>query len=231
MEEKKIPVHVAIIADGNRRWAKQRGLPTMEGHRKGAETTKKLMKKAKELGIKIMTFWVFSTENWKRTQDEVGYLMRLFEEIIETQVQEALKEKTRIIHLGRKDRLPESLRKKIKSAEERTKHFTEHYFVIALDYGGKDEIIRAIQKIKKADDTTPITEESITLHLDTNVLPQPEPDLVIRTSGEERTSGFMTWQTAYSEYYFSPLYFPDFGPEALEKAVLEYGKRKRRFGK
>jgi undecaprenyl diphosphate synthase len=231
MEEQKIPNHIAIIADGNRRWAKQRGLPTMEGHRKGAETTKKLVRKAKKLGIKIMTFWVFSTENWKRTKDEVGYLMRLFEEMIVTQIKEALEEETRIVHLGRKDRLPEGLRNKINEAEEKTKHFTEHYFVLALDYGGRDEILRAVKKISEKGNSPHFTEEEMNNNLDTSVLPYPEPDLVIRTSGEERMSGFMSWQAAYSEYYFSPLLFPDFDEAALESAVRDYSERKRRFGK
>jgi len=231
MTDSKIPNHVAIIADGNRRWARERKLPLLEGHRKGAETMKLLTKKAKVLGIKIMSFWVFSTDNWKRTQEEVGYLMRLFEEMIESQIKDAIVEKTRIVHLGRKDRLPRSLRKKMESAEEKTKHFTEHFFCVALDYGGKDEVIRAINKLSNQDKKTSITEEDISSHLDTSVLPNPEPDLVIRTSGEERTSGFMIWQTTYSEYYFSPLLFPDFNGEALEKAIGDYTERKRRFGK
>ena len=146
MNEMKVPVHIAILADGNRRWAKERGLPTFEGHRKGAEMAKKLSKKAKALGIKIMTVWVFSTENWKRTIEETGYLMGLFDTFIDRERKEALKEKTRIIHMERKDRIPEGLRKKIIQAEEETKHFTNYYFVVALDYGGRDEIF--VQLIK-----------------------------------------------------------------------------------
>ena len=232
MDQKIIPVHIAIIADGNRRWAKERKLPTFEGHRRGFENIKLLSRKAKDLGVKIMTYWVFSTENWKRAVEEVGYLMGLAEEVIEIQLQEAIIEHTRIIHIGRKDRLPDMLRKKIEKAETTTSEFTEHYFVMALDYGGRDDIKRAIEKImheKKNSET--ISEEEISKHLDTALLPQPEPDLIIRTSGETRTSGFMTWQSAYSEYYFSELYFPDFGPEQLEKAIVDYGERKRRFGK
>lgn len=227
----KVPVHVAIIPDGNRRWAKNRGLPTLEGHRKGAETAKKLSKKAKALGIKIVTIWVFSTENWKRTVEETGYLMGLFDTFIDRERKEALKEKTRIIHIGRKDRIPESLRKKIIRAEEETKHFTDYYFVVALDYGGRDEILRAVsQMANDKHQMSNLQEKDLSKFLDTKNLPQPEPDMIIRTSGEERLSGFMTWQSAYSEYYFSPLMFPDFGPEELEKAIREYGERKRRFG-
>jgi len=225
MEQNIIPKHVAIIADGNRRWAKERNLPSFEGHRKGFENIKELSKEAKKLGINIITFWVFSTENWKRTAEEVGYLMRLAEKVIDGQIKDAIAEETRIVHIGRKDKLPIPLIKKIEKAEEMTKQFDKYYFVIALDYGGHDEILRAVQKMKD------VKTEKIDDYLDTHVLPYPNPDLIIRTSGEERLSGFMTWQSAYSEYYFSDLYFPDFGPAELEKAVIEYGNRKRRFGK
>lgn len=232
MEQKNIPVHVAVLADGNRRWAKEHNLPIFEGHRRGFENIKAISKKAKALGIRIITFWVFSTENWKRAKDEVGYLMNLAEKVIDVQIKDAIREETQIVHIGRKDRLPERLRKKIENAENETKKFTKYYFVMALDYGGRDEITRAMQKIiEEKKEASTITEDSINSHLDTTILPQPEPDLIIRTSGETRLSGFMTWQSAYSEYYFTPLYFPDFGPEELEKAVLEYGERKRRFGK
>jgi len=232
MDKMKIPVHIAILADGNRRWAKERGLPTLEGHRRGAEVVKQLSKKAKALGVKIITFWVFSTENWKRTVEETGYLMNLFDTFIDRERKEAIKEKTRIIHMGRKDRIPEGLRKKIVQAEEETKHFTDYYFVVALDYGGRDEVIRAIQKIHKDGlSMSNLQESDIDNYLDTKDLPQPDPDIIIRTSGEARLSGFMSWQSAYSEYYFSPLMFPDFGPDQLEDAIKEYGERKRRFGK
>jgi len=225
MDTNKIPSHIALIADGNRRWAKERNLPAFEGHRKGFENIKALSKKAKQLGVHIITFWVFSTENWKRAEDEVGYLMNLAAKVIDSQIGDAIKEKTRIVHIGRKDRLPEVLRKKIEKAEEQTKEFSQYFFVIALDYGGHDEIERAVKKMKD------VQTEKIDDYLDTHVLPYPNPDLIIRTSGEERLSGFMTWQSAYSEYCFSPLYFPDFGPDALEKVIQDYGQRKRRFGK
>jgi undecaprenyl diphosphate synthase len=217
--------HVAIICDGNRRWAKQRNLPSFEGHRQGFENIKLLSKKAKKLGISVITFWVFSTENWKRAKEEVSYLMNLAEQVIDSQIKDAIKEETRIVHIGRKDRFPEKLRAKIEKAENDTKHFSKYYFVMACDYGGHDEIERAVKKMKD-----PHTEK-IDSYLDTSVLPYPNPDLIIRTSGEYRLSGFMTWQSAYSEYYFTPLLFPDFNPEEFEKAVVEYGERSRRFGK
>ncbi|MFZ2026034.1 MAG: polyprenyl diphosphate synthase [Microgenomates group bacterium] len=217
--------HVALIADGNRRWAKEKNLPSFEGHRKGFENIKKLLKKGRDLGIRVMTFWVFSTENWKRKQEEVGYLMKLAEEVIEVQLKEAIEEETRIIHIGRKDRLPERLKAKIEKAEKQTKEFTKYYFVIALDYGGHDEIMRAVAKMKD------VHTEKLDDYLDTSILPYPNPDLIIRTGGEERLSGFMTWQSAYSEYFFSPLRFPDFLPDELEKAAEEFKSRQRRFGK
>jgi len=220
-----IPKHVAIIADGNRRWAKERKLPSFEGHRQGFENIKKLSKKAKQLGIHIITFWVFSTENWNRSQEEVGYLMKLAEKVIEIQKKEAIEEETRIVHIGRKDRIPTGLRKKIEEAERDTKEFTKYYFVVALDYGGRDEIERAIQKMNTS------REKTLEACLDTAVLPYPNPDLIIRTSGEQRLSGFMTWQGSYSEYFFTEKLFPDFTEDELEAAVLDYGMRKRRFGK
>jgi undecaprenyl diphosphate synthase len=220
-----VPKHIALIADGNRRWAQKRNLPAFEGHRRGFENIKALSKKAKQLGVHVITFWVFSTENWKRAKDEVGYLMNLAEKVIDSQIKDAIVEETRIVHIGRKDRLPEGLRIKMEKAEEDTKMFSKYYFVIALDYGGQDEIQRAVRKMKD------VKLEKIDDYLDTHILPFPNPDLIIRTSGEMRLSGFMTWQSAYSEYLFSPLFFPDFGPEALEKALTEYGERQRRFGK
>lgn len=225
MNAHTIPKHIAIIADGNRRWAKERGLPTFEGHRQGFENIKKLSRKAKSLGIKIITFWVFSTENWDRSHDEVGYLMKLAEKVIDIQKKEAIAEQTRIVHIGRKDRIPPQLRKKIEEAEQDTKQFDTYYFVVALDYGGRDEIMRAIEKMNASG------EKSVDACLDTAVLPHPNPDLIIRTSGEQRISGFMTWQGAYSEYYFTEKLFPDFDPDELEAAVLDFGLRKRRFGK
>lgn len=225
MDKPSVLNHIAIIADGNRRWARERNLPSFEGHRQGFENIKKLSKKGKELGIKIMTFWVFSTENWKREEKEVRYLMGLAERVIEAQMEEAIAEETRIVHIGRKDRLPEILRKKVENAEEKTKQFSKYYFVIALDYGGHDEINRSVKKMNLAQS------DKIEDFLDTHTLPFPNPDLIIRTGGEERLSGFMTWQSAYSEYFFSPLHFPDFGPDSLINALQEFNTRKRRFGK
>lgn len=227
-----IPKHVVIIPDGNRRWAKEKGLPTFEGHRRGFELTTKLVKKAKSLGVKVVTLWGFSTENWNRSREEVDYLMKLYEMMIDQNLKQALKEKTRIIHIGRKDRFSDVLRNKIIKAEEKTKSFNKFYLVIALDYGGKDEMLRAIGKISNFKfKISNLDENNFNQFLDTKDLPYPNPDLIIRTSGEQRTSGLMIWQAAYAEYIFVKEYFPDFSTQLFEKCIREYSQRQRRFGK
>ncbi|OGK30089.1 di-trans,poly-cis-decaprenylcistransferase [Candidatus Roizmanbacteria bacterium RIFCSPHIGHO2_12_FULL_33_9] len=220
-----IPNHVAIIPDGNRRWAKGKSLPTFEGHRRGFEIMRNIGRRARELGIKILTVWAFSTENWNRSKEEIEYLMDIYESWVDLHLEDAMKDKVRIIHMGRKDRIRDSLRKKLESAELKTKNFSKFYLCIALDYGGKDEIIRAVKSIKNKMDA-----KELEKHLDTKDLPYPNPDLVIRTSGEFRTSGFMPWQTVYSEYIILDKHFPDFTTKDLEECLTIYGKRKRRFG-
>ncbi|MDH7476120.1 MAG: polyprenyl diphosphate synthase [Microgenomates group bacterium] len=227
-----LPVHVAIIPDGNRRWAKKNNLPVFIGHQKGYERVVEIIRKAREMKIKILTIWGFSTENWLRNKQEVDYLMKIFETMIENNLKEAIKEKCRIIHLGRKDRFNERLRKKIIDAEETTKNFNKYYLCIALDYGGKDEIVRAIKKIKDSKfNISDLNETNFNQFLDSRELPQPEPDLIIRTSGELRTSGFMLWQSAYSEFVFIDKLFPDFTVADFEKSIRDYSLRERRFGK
>ncbi|MFA5135790.1 MAG: polyprenyl diphosphate synthase [Patescibacteria group bacterium] len=232
MDAKKNLFHVALIPDGNRRWARERNLPTFEGHRRGFDNIIKISSRARDLGIKIFTLWAFSTENWKRTKEEVGYLMKLYEQTIDVKLKQALQERTRIVHLGRKDRMPETLRKKIANAEEKTQNFDSYFFVVALDYGGRDEIVRAVQKMQGArSDTSQIQENDIDHYLDTKSLPHPNPDLIIRTSGENRVSGFMLWQSAYAEYMFVKKHCPDFLADDFEECVKEFEKRNRRFGK
>lgn len=227
-----LPKHIAIIPDGNRRWAKKRNLPAWEGHRAGFTQAKKLIQKAWSMGIVALTLWAFSTDNWKREIDEVSYLMRLYERMIDEYLQEAMKRKSRIIHLGRKDRINKTLCKKIINAEEKTAHFTGHTLCIALDYGGRDEMMRAINEVQSQKlKVKSINEAMLHQLLDTRNVPYPDVDLVIRTSGEKRTSGLMIWQAAYAEYYFSDAYFPDFSPRDLEDAIEEYQRRHRRFGK
>lgn len=224
-----IPNHVAIIPDGNRRWAKEKRKTTYEGHRKGFEGLIKITRKARELGIKVFTVWAFSTENWKRSKEEVGYLMKLYEIMLDKYLAEALKDGIRIIHLGRKDRINKNLKNKIINIEEKTKNFDKYYLCIALDYGGRDEIMRGINKIRNSQSV--ISEFDFNKYLDTKDLPYPNPDLIIRTSGEARTSGFLTWQSAYSEYIFVKKYLPDYSEDDFEKTINDFSKRQRRFGK
>lgn len=172
-----------------------------------------------------MTIWAFSTENWKRSDEEVSYLMDLYSIMIDRYLKEAIKNEIRIIHLGRKDRISNKLRNKISAAEEDTKNFNKYYLAIALDYGGRDEIIRAIRKNKINN------EEELNRALDTSSLPDPDPDLIIRTGGEKRLSGYLIWQSQYSELEFVDKYLPDYTPEDFARTINEYAKRNRRFGK
>ncbi|MBI4008682.1 di-trans,poly-cis-decaprenylcistransferase [Candidatus Roizmanbacteria bacterium] len=240
-----VPKHVAIILDGNRRWAREKGLPTFEGHRRGFNAVVKIGEKARELGIKIVTLWFFSTENFDRSEEEKGYLWKLFEEGIKSNLKTALKEQIRIIHIGRKDRIPKRLKDKIIEVEKKTKDFNKYYLVIALDYGGKDDILRGINKFRenfkfqisrqsRGSSKTAnfkLNEQIFSQFLDTKDLPQSDVDLVIRTGGEVRTSGFMIWQAAYAEYIFVKKYLPDFTPQDFENCIKEYQRRQRRFGK
>lgn len=225
-----IPQHIAIILDGNRRWAKAKGLPTFFGHKKGMENAKKIVLHAQKMGVKVITMYGFSTENWSRSEKEVGYLMKLFETYIDKNIADYKKRGIKFRHIGSLQELPSSLQKKIKDAIELTKNNKGLVANLALNYGGRDEIKRAVQKIitagTKAED---ITLDLISNNLDTVGL--SDPDFIIRTSGEQRTSGFLIWQGAYSELYFSKTDWPDFDAVEFDKAILEYGKRQRRYGK
>jgi undecaprenyl diphosphate synthase len=221
-----IPNHVAIIPDGNRRWAKEKGKNTYDGHKKGFEQLIKIAKKARNLGIKVFTVWAFSTENWNRSKEEIGYLMKLYEIMLDKYLKEALKDNVRIIHLGRKDRINNNLKNKIINIEEKTKSFDKSFLCIALDYGGRDEIVRAVRNSKSA-----IGELNLNQFLDTKDLPFPDPDLIIRTGGEQRVSGFMLWQSQYSELFFEKKYLPDYSDKDFESTIKEFSRRQRRFGK
>jgi undecaprenyl diphosphate synthase len=221
-----LPKHVAIIMDGNRRWAKKRGLPAFEGHRQGSLAFEKLVSKARDMGIKCLSTWAFSTENWKRSEKEVKKLFEIIEDMAKKYEDKCGKEKVRFVHIGRKDRIPTTLKDLIIKAEEDTKKFTEFTLVLAIDYGGHDELIRAIDKL--TDKGIKITPENIEKNLDTAEIPQI--DYIIRTGGEQRLSGFMSWQCAYAELYFTDTFFPAFTPKKFEEAIAEFSRRERRFG-
>jgi undecaprenyl diphosphate synthase len=224
--EKNIPVHIAIIPDGNRRWAKEKKLPTLEGHRRGALNFEKLLDAAKEKGVKVMTGWYFSTENWERSEEENNYLFDLARKLTEQYKKKVYEEDIRFKHLGRKDRLPKDIVDTLTKLEEDTKDKTSFTVCIGMDYGGQDELMRTFQKLRDKD--LEPTKENIEANLDTVDLPMP--DMIIRTGGDHRLSGFMSWQSAYAEFFFAPQYFPDFKPELLKEAIDNYGSRERRFG-
>jgi len=227
----KVPNHIAIIPDGNRRWARARGVHTFKGHKAGFDNAVALGRVAREWGIHTVTLWGFSTDNWDRTPEEIDYLMRLYHKLIDDYIKEAHENKVRLYHLGRKDRLPKSLLKKLKQAEEVTAGYDKFIMNIALDYGGRDEILRVIKKIvHNKHNEEDITSNLLDSYSDLNSQPYSNVDLMIRTSGEQRTSGFLMWHSDYNEFYFTDVHFPDFGPEKLREAVLDYSRRRRRFG-
>lgn len=221
--------HMALIVDGNRRWAKERGLSSYEGHRSGFLNTIDIANYIHTLGIDTATFWLFSTENWNRSDEEVQHLMKLFEEIVDLHLKNAIENKIMIVHLGRKDRLPALVIDAINEAEYRTAKFLDRTICLAIDYGGQDEIIRASGLASK--NGLDISAENLDTYLDTSVLKYPNPDLIFRSSGEKRLSGFMIWQAIYSELYFEKKFFPDVKPEDIDAAIEDYVSRNRRFGR
>ncbi|MCL4338422.1 polyprenyl diphosphate synthase [Patescibacteria group bacterium] len=226
-----IPKHVAIIMDGNRRWAKEKGLPSFEGHRIGEEKIEPIVDKAIELGIKNLTFWAFSTENWNRTKKEVSFLMNLYRRQLNKKVDNFHKKNVKVNVIGNITMFPEDIQRKTAKWMEKTKDNTRITVNIALSYGGRDEIIRAIEKwqIKFGKSKSKLTKEEFEKYLDT--AGQPDPDLLIRTGGEKRLSGFLLWQMEYAEFYFTDAYWPVFTPEEFMKAIIDYSGRMRRFGK
>lgn len=224
-----MPEHVAIIMDGNGRWAKQHGLPRTEGHRHGVENLRRILEAAVESNVKILTIYAFSTENWNRPKYEVEMLMRLLELFLERELDELHKNGVQIRHIGELDGVPARLQRRIKKGLELTKNNTRLILNVAFNYGGRDEIVRAVRRIVEAGiPADQITEDVISQYLYTCGL--PDPDLIIRTSGELRVSNFLIWQGSYSEYYATPTYWPDFDEIEFRKALEEYGTRKRRFG-
>lgn len=227
----KVPNHIAVILDGNRRWARARGLKTLDGHKAGFDASRKISKAARQFGVHTFTVWGFSTENWDRSPMEIRYLMKLFHQFFDEARKEAQESDTRIIHLGRKDRLPKSLTNKIAEVEAETLHNKKHVLNIALDYGGKDEIIRAMKQV--ITDKVPakkIDEKLFEKYLDTGDQPYPYVDLFIRPSGEQRTSGLLPWQMSYAEFYWEKDNLPDMTAHKLAEAIADYSRRRRRFG-
>jgi undecaprenyl diphosphate synthase len=225
-----LPKHIAIIPDGNRRWAKEHDLPSIEGHKKGAKNLIRISKAARKLGIKHLTVWGFSTENWKRDDKEVGYLMSIFKLFLNKYAKDMHKDKVRFTHIGRKDRFEPEFREMLLKLEQETASYDSYFVNVALDYGGQDEILRAIGKAYESGmDMTKLHIDEFSKMMDT--YNSPDPDLIIRTSGEKRLSGLMPWQSTYAEFYFPAVHFPDFDENELKTAILEYSYRSRRFGK
>ena len=232
-EKLNVPEHIAVIMDGNGRWAKKRFMPRGFGHKAGADALEQALEDADELGIKYLTVYAFSTENWKRSVEEVTGLMNLFRKFLESAIPKSNKNNVRVRVLGERSKLAPDMIKAIENLEESTKNNTGLQFNVALNYGGRDEIARAIKKIAeevKDGKLSPedITEEVISSHLDTWEI--PDPDLLIRTSGEERISNFLPWQLAYSEFYFTDTLWPDFNRNSFIEAIRHYTKRDRRYG-
>ncbi len=232
-EEKRVPAHVAIILDGNGRWAKAKGMPRNYGHLQGAKAVEDILVDARDLGIKYLTVYAFSTENWNRPEKEVSALMTLLQNYLKTSIKKSMKNNVRCRVIGEKSRLSADIQKAIKDLEETTAGNTGLTFTIAINYGSRDEITRAVRKVAEkcvAGQLLPnaITEASIEQELDTAFL--PDPDLLIRTCGEQRISNFLLWQCAYTEFYYTDIAWPDFNKAELEKAIAAYGRRDRKYG-
>lgn len=226
----KIPQHVAMIMDGNGRWALQRGLPRLAGHKAGTENLRRVIRATVEFGVKYLTIYAFSTENWGRPAEEVNGLMLILQNVIDRELNELHKEGVQLRHIGRLERLDPAIQKKVLHAINLTKNNDRLILNVAFNYGGRDEIVNAIQNIIKdgipAED---VTDELVNRYLFTAGV--PDPDLIIRTSGELRVSNFLIWQAAYSEWYITPTFWPDFDKEEYRRALETFANRDRRYGK
>ena len=224
-----VPAHIAIIMDGNGRWAAARRLPRMAGHRAGTENLRHIITACVELGVKHLTIYAFSTENWKRPGDEVQGLMQILADVLQKEIDELHEKGVRIVHIGRLEGLTPDLREQIVNAVRLTESNDRLILNVAWNYGGRDEIVHAVQEIARLGlPPEQITEQMVARHMFSTA--SPDPDLIIRTSGEMRTSNFLVWQGAYSEWYFTETLWPDFGKQALEEAITAYNNRSRRFG-
>lgn len=228
--QSSMPYHVGIIMDGNGRWARQQGLPRLEGHRAGTENIRRVLQACGEYGIKIVTIYAFSTENWFRPREEVRGLIGILERVLENEVRNMHEQGVRLCHLGELEGLPDKLRAAVADAIELTKKNDRLILNVAFNYGGRSEIVRGVKRLLE-ENVPPgeVDEELLGRYLYTAGL--PDPDLIIRTGGEMRLSNFLIWQSAYAEYYSTPTFWPDFDKEALNKALQAYAQRERRFGR
>jgi undecaprenyl diphosphate synthase len=229
MDPKKIPQHIAIIMDGNGRWAQQRGLPRIAGHREGSESVREVLKACTEFGVKFLTVYAFSTENWNRPQEEVEFLMELFSQTIDNEIEELMTNNVKLRFLGDLGRFSAGLRQKMDAAMARTKNNKRITLNVMVNYGGRAEIVHAVNEIIKEQGTSnEIREKDIQEHLYTRGI--PDPDLLIRTASEMRVSNFLLWQIAYAEIYVTSILWPEFRKEQLQAAIEDYQKRVRKFG-
>jgi len=230
----QVPAHIAIIMDGNGRWAQQRGLPRIEGHRRGVETVRRIIDSTREFGVRMLTLYAFSAENWRRPQDEVGALMRLLELYLKRELKTFVKNRIRLRTIGRTHELPPGAQRQLARTIEATRDFSDYTLTLALNYGSRSEVVDAAHSYAAALAAGEISPsdrswEGFSRHLYTGDL--PDPDLVIRTSGETRLSNFLLLQAAYAEFVFTPVLWPDFGRDDLAQAIAEYSRRERRYGK
>ena len=227
--EREIPAHIGIIMDGNGRWAKKRGLVRTQGHLEGLNAAKRIVKAASDLGVKFLSLYAFSTENWKRASQEVGFIMGLVKQYLRAEFDFYMKNKIRIRHAGDITGLPDDIQKELKDSISYTNNFDGMQVILAVNYGGRDEITRAVRRIAASGaDMTETGEKDIAAFLDNPDI--PDPDLIIRSAGEYRTSNFLLWQAAYSEIYISQKLWPDWEKEDLEEAVADFKNRERRYG-
>ncbi len=230
--ENNLPKHIGFIMDGNGRWAQKRGLPRTAGHAEGAQTFRKIARYCKDIGIKYITFYAFSTENWKRPKQEVDMIMKLFMQYLD-EAENFAKDKTRLIFLGDKSRLEPKMMEKMVRLEKASENFDEMTLAVAINYGGRDDIVHSVRSVAEMLQNGDIKVSDIDESLITSLLytgTMPDVDLVIRPSGEQRISNFLIWQSAYAEFYFTDVLWPDFTPKELDKALEDYASRGRRFG-
>ena len=225
----EFPRHVAIIMDGNGRWAEDRGLPRIEGHRAGVEKIRSVLDILARYGVKFVTLYAFSTENWSRPDDEVAGIMAILRQVIQDETPGLHEQGVRLVHLGRRDRLHPDLQEAVSHVQELTQHNGGVTLSVAFDYGGRSEIVQAVREIiRRGVKAEEVDEEMLSRYLYTRDI--PDPDLIVRTGGEYRLSNFLLWQSAYSEFYTTPVPWPELGPEHVEEAIQAYSRRKRKFG-